>query len=140
MRLAQIDLKYIRGSIPHGKMGLTAKTLGIQGNTLSRKLRGERPLTIDEINGIAEFLGIGVDEFLRFEDKDTPNEKVAVNGRTFEVTLTPDTEGGGYVVECPTIKGCMSQGDTRAEALEMIQDAIELCLEVLEERDHGEVT
>ena len=44
------------------------------------------------------------------------------------VVLIPD-EDGGYVVECPVIPGCISQGDTREEALANIKDAIALCLE-----------
>ena len=44
------------------------------------------------------------------------------------VILTPD-EDGGFVVECPVIPGCISQGDTRDEALTNIREAIELCLE-----------
>jgi predicted RNase H-like HicB family nuclease len=45
------------------------------------------------------------------------------------VTLYQD-EDGWYVVECPTIPGCMSQGETEEEALHNIQEAIQLCLEV----------
>jgi predicted RNase H-like HicB family nuclease len=47
----------------------------------------------------------------------------------FIVTLERD-EDGYWVVECPSIPGCVSQGDTREEALENIQEAIQLCLEV----------
>jgi predicted RNase H-like HicB family nuclease len=49
------------------------------------------------------------------------------------VTLYQDEEGW-FVVECPVIPGCMSQGRTEAEALENIQDAIGLCLDVRRER------
>ena len=34
-------------------------------------------------------------------------------------------EEGGYVVSCPDFPGCVSQGETRDEALEMIRDAIQ---------------
>ena len=51
----------------------------------------------------------------------------------FNVTLDRD-EDGAWVVECPAIPGCVSQGDTREEALENIEDAIRLCLEVRAER------
>ena len=44
------------------------------------------------------------------------------------VVLMADGDGG-FVVECPVIPGCISQGDTREEALANIRDAIELCLE-----------
>ena len=45
----------------------------------------------------------------------------------FPVVLTPD-EDGGFVVECPIIPGCISQGDSREEALLHIREAIQLCL------------
>lgn len=59
--------------------------------------------------------------------------KVRVKGKNYEVVLHPDLEDGGYWVECPTLPGCASQGDTVEEALEMIKDAIEGHLEVMEE-------
>lgn len=43
------------------------------------------------------------------------------------------TEGEGYSVYCPTLKGCWSQGKTEAEALENIKDAIKTYLETLDE-------
>jgi predicted RNase H-like HicB family nuclease len=49
--------------------------------------------------------------------------------REFPVLLRPD-EDGWFVVECPVIAGCISQGRTRVEALANIREAIELCLEV----------
>ena len=42
-------------------------------------------------------------------------------------------EDGWYVVECPSIPGCVSQGKTVEEALENIKDAMYGCLEVLNE-------
>ena len=41
---------------------------------------------------------------------------------------------GGYVVSCPAIPGCHSQGETKAEAIRNITEAIEGCLEVLNEK------
>ena len=52
----------------------------------------------------------------------------------FKVFLEPDEEYGGYVVTCPSIAGCHSQGKTVEEALANIREAIELCLEVMRER------
>jgi len=51
----------------------------------------------------------------------------------FPVTLYQDEEGW-YVAECLVIPGCMSQGETEAEALRNIQEAIQLCLEVRQEK------
>lgn len=47
----------------------------------------------------------------------------------FKVILEPDEEAGGYVVSCPALPGCYTQGDTVDEALENIKEAILLCLE-----------
>jgi predicted RNase H-like HicB family nuclease len=47
----------------------------------------------------------------------------------FVVTIDRD-EDGVFIVECPAIPGCVSQGATEAEALLNIQDAIKGCLEV----------
>ena len=52
----------------------------------------------------------------------------------FSVILTPDEEDGGYVVECPAIPGCISEGDTVEDALANIKEAIEGCLESLAAR------
>jgi len=52
---------------------------------------------------------------------------------TFQVLIERD-EDGVYVIECPSIPGCISQGDTRNEAIENIKNAIKLCLEVRAER------
>ncbi len=49
------------------------------------------------------------------------------------VTVDRD-EDGMWVVECPSIPGCVSQGKTKAEALKNIKEAIALCLEVRAER------
>ena len=43
-------------------------------------------------------------------------------------------EDGVYIVECPSIPGCISQGQTEAEALKNIQEAIKECLEVRAEQ------
>ena len=46
----------------------------------------------------------------------------------FKVVLEPDPNGG-YVISCPSLPGCYSQGETIEEALANIKEAIELCLE-----------
>jgi predicted RNase H-like HicB family nuclease len=50
----------------------------------------------------------------------------------FNVTSDRD-EDGVWIVECPANPGCVSQGQTKEEALENIKEAIALCLEVLGE-------
>jgi len=64
----------------------------------------------------------------------TKEKKVAVMGKKYRVLIHPDTESGGYWVECPDIPGCVSQGDTVEETIDMIKDAIKGCIEVLCEK------
>ena len=52
----------------------------------------------------------------------------------FLVSLLERDEDGIFVAECPSIPGCVSQGETRDEAIANVQDAIRGCLEVRAER------
>ena len=54
---------------------------------------------------------------------------------TFNVTIDRD-EDGIWIIECPSIPGCISQGDTKDEALDSIKEAIQLCLEVRAEKGY----
>jgi len=40
-----------------------------------------------------------------------------------------------YIAECPNIPGCISQGKTVPEAIRNIAEAVELCMEVREEKE-----
>ena len=51
----------------------------------------------------------------------------------FNVTVDRD-EDGVWIIECPTIPGCVSQGKTKGEALDNIKEAIALCLAVRTEK------
>jgi predicted RNase H-like HicB family nuclease len=56
----------------------------------------------------------------------------------FNVVLEEDLEDGGYIVHCPALKGCWSQGNTVEDALENIKEAIVGYLKTLNERTvHG---
>ena len=48
------------------------------------------------------------------------------------VVLEP-SEDGGYTVFVPSLPGCISEGDTKEEALANIKEAIELYLEPVED-------
>ena len=39
------------------------------------------------------------------------------------LTQLSDEDGGGWFVQIPALPGCMSDGETQLEALEMIEDA-----------------
>ena len=51
----------------------------------------------------------------------------------FNVTLDRD-EDGMWIAECPSIPGCVSQGETKDGALANVREAITLCLEVRAEK------
>lgn len=48
------------------------------------------------------------------------------------VVLEPSSEGG-FTVYVPSLPGCISEGDTREEALANIREAIELYLEPVDD-------
>ena len=49
-----------------------------------------------------------------------------------KVILEPSEEGG-YTVLVPSLPGCISEGDTKEEALKNIREAIKLYLEPVED-------
>ncbi len=53
----------------------------------------------------------------------------------FNVTVDRD-EDAVWIIECPAIPGCVSQGSTKEEAIENIKDAIRLCLQVRAEKGY----
>ncbi len=53
--------------------------------------------------------------------------------RTYHVIIEQD-EDGGFVGKVPELSGCFSQGDTLDELMDNVREAIELCLEVRDEK------
>ena len=49
-----------------------------------------------------------------------------------KIVFEPSDEGG-YTVYVPSLPGCISEGDTKEEALKNIKEAIELYLEPIED-------
>ncbi|MCK5131916.1 MAG: type II toxin-antitoxin system HicB family antitoxin [Candidatus Sabulitectum sp.] len=50
----------------------------------------------------------------------------------FKVILEPSDEGG-FTVIVPALPGCISEGDSKEEALKNIREAIELYIEPIED-------
>jgi predicted RNase H-like HicB family nuclease len=60
------------------------------------------------------------------------------HGMKLQVVLRKSEEGG-YTVFVPALPGCLSEGNTREEALANIREAIELYLEPIDDdRDFGD--
>ena len=49
-----------------------------------------------------------------------------------QVVIYPG-EDGDWVVDCPTLPGCISQGKTKEEAVQNIREAIDAYIAALEE-------
>lgn len=58
---------------------------------------------------------------------------------TLPVIVEKD-EDGFYVVECPLLKGCYTQGETLDEALKNIREVIEMCLEEESEEEVSSIS
>ena len=57
-------------------------------------------------------------------------KKISHNNRWFPIVVEKD-EDGFFVAVNPSLAGCYSQGKTIEEALANVQEATELCLEIV---------
>lgn len=62
--------------------------------------------------------------FRRFETARSESDTHHQAEWTLHFHLEPDEDDGGYVIECIELPGCMSQGETREEAIANLKDAI----------------
>ena len=63
------------------------------------------------------------------------NHRIDV-GRTFDVLLERGVDGW-IVASVPVMPGCHTQGKTKAQALDRIKEAIQLCLESGQQPEPG---
>ncbi len=56
----------------------------------------------------------------------------------FKVILE-EAEEGGYVIYVPSLPGCVSQGESREEAIENIKEAIEVYLDIDDAQIEAEI-
>lgn len=131
-------ITYLKKNMPDVKKPLSQLKFVTDGSTLFVITRDEKRI-IDVLRKgqLVFYIALGnLIEELKGKVIDMEAERkyeVAVKGRKYSVVLHADTEDGGYWVECPSLPGCSSQGDTVEETLEMIKDAIEGHLEILRE-------
>lgn len=132
------SLNYLKRNMPKIREPLLNLRFITDGNSVFVLTRDNKTI-VDTLKGGQLVFSIALGEIIQDltgkvasfskEKKYTVN----IRGNKYAVILHPDTEDGGFWVECPALDGCASQGDTVEEALEMIKDAIEGHLEVLEE-------
>ena len=51
---------------------------------------------------------------------------MTMDPRGYNIVIEPlsEEDGGGYLATVPQLPGCMADGETRAEALERVEDAM----------------
>ncbi len=133
-------ITWLKKNFPEVEKPLTQMRFLTDGETIFILAEKDRVILDTLAKGqLVMAIAIGeIIENLKGEVKKISQEKeykVTVMGKSYNVTLHPDLEDGGFWVECPALPGCASQGDTVEEALAMIKDAIEGHLEV--EADKG---
>ncbi|MBI5375723.1 MAG: MerR family transcriptional regulator [Candidatus Schekmanbacteria bacterium] len=132
------SLNYLRKHLPAVNKPLAELRFLTDGETIF-VLTGNNKQIIDTLKSGQLVFSIAIGELVE-ELKDkievVVKEKgysVSVCGKKFDVVLHPDTEDGGFWIECPSLSGCASQGETVEDALSMITDAIEGHLEIAKE-------
>ena len=133
-------VSYLRKNLPDVSHPLTYCKLVSAGNTLF--MVKDKKTLIDTVNrpGQTGFRGIiDIDVF----DKQLRNavlqlvrkrtENVDVGEMTYQVDIETDVESGGYVATVAALPGCITQGESLDEILDMAVDAIECWLEANEE-------
>lgn len=130
-------INYLKKHMPDIKKPLSELRFLTDGETIFVLTKNKKAILDTLKNGQLVFsLALGeIVEGLKGEVSALQREKkyeVTVRGKKYAVVLYPDTEDGGYWIECPSLPGCASQGDTIEETLEMIKDAIKGHLEVME--------
>ncbi|NCO83890.1 MAG: hypothetical protein COZ31_04125 [Nitrospirae bacterium CG_4_10_14_3_um_filter_44_29] len=132
-------INYLKKNMPEIKKPLSELKFLTDGETIFVLTKDKKEI-IDTLKSGQLVFSIALGEIvegLKGEIIALQREKkytVAIKGKKYSVVLYPDTEDGGFWVECPSLPGCASQGDTIEEALEMIKDAIAGHLAVVEEK------
>lgn len=132
-------INYLKKNTPEIEKPLSEIRFLTDGETIF-VLTKDKKMIIDTLKSGQLVFSIALGEIiegLKSEIIDVQKERkyeVTVRGKIYSVILHPDTKDGGYWVECLSIPGCTSQGDTVEEALTMIKDAIQEHLEILENK------
>lgn len=129
-------LNYLKKNMPEIKKPLAELKFLTDSDTIF-VLTKDKKVIIDTLRSGQLIFSIALGEIvedLKGQIVDLQKEKkyeVMVKGKRYPVILHTDTEDGGFWVECHSLPGCASQGDTVEEALEMIKDAIKGRLEIM---------
>lgn len=129
-------VEYLKQNFPDLKSPLSELRLVTNGADIFA-ITDNNEILLDCLKGQLVFsfsIGSIIDELrgavLKLE---TPLERqFSACGGNYTAILENDLQEGGYTVTCKEIPQAISQGETEAEALENITDAVELCMEHFE--------
>jgi predicted RNase H-like HicB family nuclease len=123
-------VRYLRKHLPDTSQPLHFCTLVTDGQTI--QLVEDRKTLIDTVKnpGQRAWARLSVcnldhdlrDRVIRMSQKRI--EEVVVGDEAYQVEVEHDQECGGYVAKVAGLPGCITDGQTLAEALEMAKDAI----------------
>ena len=57
----------------------------------------------------------------------------------YTAVFEPDKKTGGFTVTIPSLPGCISEGDNFEDALNNIQEAASLYIEIMRDKDNFEI-
>ncbi len=130
---------YLRKHLPDIRQPLHFCTLLTDGEKIYLLLDEKTLLDTVKLQGQQVFLQVNIaaqDHVLRNKVLQMTSKRiqnVVVGEYEYQVEIEPDMEDGGFVAEVSGMPGCITQGETLEETLEMAQDAIATYLQAVED-------
>ena len=123
-------LAYLRKNFPDAKEPLGELRFLTDGETIFVLDRDPQKI-LDTLRGGQFVFSLALGEIIaglqgELKKRAIPKkEKVMVEGREYNVVLTPDLEDGGFTGQCREEPAAISQGETEQEALDNIIEVLE---------------
>ena len=80
-----------------------------------------------------EIIFEGIKRYVTIKQIEPNSLQDVINAGYLNPNVNDNGFTGGYTIYVPSLPGCISEGDTKAEALENIKEAIDLYLETTED-------
>jgi len=128
-------INYLRKNMPEVKKPLSELRFLTDGETIFVITR-DKKVIIDTLKSGQLVLSVALGKIIEDLEGEVitlqreRKYEVTVRGEKYSVILRSDANDRCYWIECPSLPGCVSQGDVVEEALETIKDAIKGRLEM----------
>ncbi|MBN1554223.1 MAG: MerR family transcriptional regulator [Phycisphaerae bacterium] len=130
-------IAYLRKHLPDISQPLHFCTLLTDGESIYLLLDEKTLLDTVKLQGQRVFLQVNIaaqDQELRkkvFQMTAKRIQSLVVGEYEYQVEIEPDMEDGGFVAEVAGLPGCITQGETLEDTLEMARDAIATYLQAV---------